>query len=238
MNSGEAQGSYQAPRAALRQYRSRDLAGLDLSLALVSQGSPERLSAEQAITRKFERAYGAHLTHFLPNLLRLNVADELGAVAGIRTARDNSLFLEQYLDRPVEQAIAAAFMTPVDRDQVVEVGNLAAIVPGHAYTLFAVLATVLSRAGYRWVACTATPQVASMLETLHFSAQTICRADPALLNEGLDDWGSYYASRPRVMAGDVQLAAEQAAANPKIAKLIRRLRRPILQMASSLRSAG
>jgi hypothetical protein len=238
MNSGEAQGSYQAPLAPARRHRKHDLAGLDLSLALVSQRSSERLSAEQAITRKFERAYGAHLTHFLPNLLRLNVADELGAVAGIRTARKDSLFLEQYLDRPVEQAVAARFMTPVDRDQVVEVGNLAAIVPGHAYTLFAVLATVLSHAGYRWVACTATPQVAAMLERLNFSAQTICRADPALLDGGPDDWGTYYSSRPRVMAGDVQLAAEQAAANPKIARLIRRLHGPIMQMASSLRSAG
>ncbi len=238
MNTGEAQGSYRASRAALRRYRESDLAGLELSLALVSECSPDRLSAEQAITRKFERAYGAHLTHFLPTLLRLNVADELGAVAGIRTAKGNSLFLEQYLDRPVEQAVAARFMTPVDRDQIVEVGNLAALVPGHAYTLFAVMATVLSRAGYRWVACTATPQVASMLEKLNFSAQTICRADPALLDEGLDDWGSYYSSRPRVMAGDVQLAAEQAAANPKIARLIRKLHLPILQMASSLRSAG
>ena len=238
MTSGEAQGSCQAPRTAQRRYRERDLATLDLSLALVPQRSPERLSAEQAITRKFERAYGAHLTHFLPNLLRLNVADELGAVAGIRTARGNSLFLEQYLDRPVEQAIAAGFMTPVDRDQVVEVGNLAAIMPGHAYTLFAVMATVLSHAGYRWVACTATPQVASMLKRLNFSAQTICRADPARLDEGLEDWGNYYSSRPRVMAGDVHLAAEQAAANPEIARLMRRLHRPIMQMASSLRSAG
>ncbi len=82
MNSGEAQGSYQAPRSALRRYRKRDLAGLDLSLALVSQRSPERLAAEQAITRKFERAYGAHLTHFLPKLLRLSVAVSHGRFVG------------------------------------------------------------------------------------------------------------------------------------------------------------
>ena len=82
MTSGEAQGSCQAPRTAQRRYRERDLAGLDLSLALVSQRSPERLAAEQAITRKLERAYGAHLTHFLPNLLRLSVAVSHGRFVG------------------------------------------------------------------------------------------------------------------------------------------------------------
>jgi len=238
MNTGETQAFYQAPKAAPRQYRERDLPAQELSLALVQQRAPERLLAEQAITQKFERAFGAHLTHFLPDLLRLNVAHELGAVAGIRAANCNSLFLEQYLDRPVEQAIAGAFMMPVDRDQVVEVGNLAANVPGHACTLFAVLATVLSHAGYRWVACTATPQVAAMLKRLNFSAQTICSADPSRLDGGLENWGNYYSTRPQVIAGDVHLAAHQAATSPEFAAQIRQLHQPIMQAASSLRSAS
>ncbi len=140
----------------------------------------DRQAVEQTIMRKFERAYGAHLTHFLPELMRLDVSGELGAVAGIRAASSETLFLEQYLDRPVEQAVASAFMTPVDRDAVVEIGNLAANVPGLAYSLFAALATTLSAAGYRWVVCTATPQVAAMLARMGFSAQAICPADPVV----------------------------------------------------------
>ncbi|MGB5722214.1 MAG: thermostable hemolysin, partial [Woeseiaceae bacterium] len=209
-----------------------------LSFDLVGEKSTERAALESCITEKFERVYGAHLTHFLPQLLRLGVAEELGAVAGIRSAHSNELFLEQYLDVPVEQAIARVFQGPVDRAQVVEIGNLAAKVPGFAYALFAVLATVLSRAGYRWVACTATPQVAAMLKRMNFASQPICSANPEKLQADASDWGDYYASRPRVIVGDVRRAAAEVAQDPEMATLIRRFVQPVRNMAASLKRNG
>jgi len=225
-------------RTASRRNRRIAIGAQELSLALVSESSEDRRAVEQSIMQKFERAYGAHLTHFLPDLLKLGTADELGAVAGIRAARKEALFLEQYLDRPVEQAVARAFKTPVDRDSIVEIGNLAANVPGYAYTLFAALATILARAGFRWVVCTATPQVASMLSRMGLSARAICRADPSLLEADAADWGDYYASGPRVMAGDVQLAARQVVMNSEIARQIDELYWPITQMAATLGKAS
>jgi len=210
-------------------------AAQNLSLTVIGQHAPNRRAAESSIISKFEARYGAHLTHFLPDLVRLAAADNLGAVVGVGPARDNALFLEQYLDKPVEQAVAAAFMTPVDRDQVVEIGNLAANVPGLAYSLFAILATVLSEAGYKWVVCTATPQVAAMLAKMNFSAQPLCDADPSKLASGSADWGDYYSSRPRVMAGDVHLAAAQARSDRDIAALLLNYRQPIVQMVAALR---
>ena len=223
-----------APR---RPHRLSDGAQ-SLSLAVIGQQAPNRGAVEQSIMQKFEASYGAHLSHFLPDLIRLGASNDIGAVVGVNPAQKNGLFLEQYLDRPVEQAIAAAFMTPVDRDQVVEIGNLAANAPGLAYSLFAILATALSEAGYKWVACTATPQVASMLAKLNFSAQPLCDADPSRLESGTADWGEYYSSRPRVMAGDVHLAAAQAASNRDMAALLRHYRQPIMRLAASLRCGG
>jgi len=234
-NSMEARDT---SRSASRRNRRIAVGTQELSLALISRSSEDRLAIEQSIMQKFERTYGAHLTHFLPNLLKLGAADELGAVAGIRAATNKTLFLEQYLDRPAEQAVARAFKTPVDRDSIVEIGNLAANVPGYAYTLFAALATILARAGFRWVVCTATPQVASMFSRMRLSAQPICRADPSLLEADAADWGDYYASGPRVMAGDVQLAARQVAMNSDIARQLDELHWPITQMAATLRNAG
>jgi len=222
------------PGAASPSVGRRSLAGRNLSFDLVQEQSTERRQLESSITRKFERVYGAHLNHFLPELLRLGVSDELGAVVGIRPAGSGALFLEQYLDQPVEQSIARAFKTPVDRAQVIEIGNLAAEVPGMAYALFAVLATVLSRAGYRWVACTATPQVELMLSKMRFSSRTLCNADPARLEEGSADWGDYYASKPRVIAGDVRRAAAQVGKNREMRALVRHFEPQIAQMAASL----
>ena len=214
------------------------LTGVDMSLALVQEHSAERSELESGISRKFASTYGAELSHFLPNLLRLKVSDELGAVVGIRGASKGSLFLEQYLDLPIEQSVARAFNTPVDRDQIIEIGNLAANVPGFAYSLFAVLATVLNQAGYRWVACTATPQVAAMLARIGFSSTTICSADPARLENGSAAWGEYYATRPRVIAGDVRSAAAKVAENRDMAVLMRQLAQPIAQMAASLKKTA
>jgi hypothetical protein len=209
-----------------------------MSLAVIGQQAPNRGGVEQSIKQKFEASYGAHLTHFLPDLIRLGTSGDVGAVVGVNPAQKNGLFLEQYLDRPVEQAIAAAFMTPVDRDQVVEIGNLAANAPSLAYSLFAILAAALCQAGYKWVACTATPQVASMLAKLNFAAEPLCDADPSKLDSGSAAWGKYYSSRPRVMAGDVRLAAEQAASNREMAVLLRHYRQPIACLVASLKCGG
>lgn len=225
------------PRTALRKARVVAPADQRMSFGLVQEQSPERQELESSIKCKFESVYSAQLTHFLPHLLNLKVAEELGAVAGIRLASAGALFLEQYLDSPVEQSIAGAFRTPVDRNQIVEIGNLAANIPGLAYPLFAILATVLSQAGYRWVACTATPQVASMLAKMAFSSQTICGADPTRLAEGSADWGDYYASRPQVIVGDVRNAAAQVSGDRELALLVRQFARPIARMAASLRKA-
>jgi len=159
-------------------------------------------------------------------------------VVGIRAAAESPLFLEQYLDAPVEQAVARAYRTPIDRDQIVEIGNLAGNVPGLAYLLFAALAQVLSNAGYRWVVCTATPQVEAMLARLRFSSQTICAADPTRLSDGAADWGNYYASQPRVIVGDAESAATRVSANREMAALVQPFRDTILGMADRLRASA
>ncbi|MDH4172762.1 MAG: thermostable hemolysin, partial [Betaproteobacteria bacterium] len=92
---------------------------------------PERRAFEAFIAERFCRAYGARLTHFLPHLL--GVMDGLArwqAAAGYAAAGAQALFLEQYLDRPIEQALGAAVGRPLARGSIVEVGNLAAVSAG------------------------------------------------------------------------------------------------------------
>ena len=201
MNVSTATNLPDETHAVLPRTRRASPARPSLSIGLVSEHSAERQELESGIKAKFESIYGAQLSHFLPSLLRLRIATELGAVIGVRAAHDGPLFLEQYTDRRVEQFVAGAFETPVNRDHIVEIGNLAADDPGLAYTLFAVLAVVLNEAGYRWVACTATPQVEAMLAKMKFSSRTICSADPERLKSG---------TKPP-LAGSNKLAMEPSA---------------------------
>lgn len=208
-----------------------------LSVDLDPIHSTGRQKLETCIADKFDQQYQAEISHFLPYLLSLSESEQLDAVVGIQLAGKSDLFLERYLDAPVEQAISRACQTPVDRGQVVEIGNLAAAVPGTASLLFGVLATVLHRAGVRWVACTATPQVHAMLKSLKFPTHTICDADASAMGEEAGEWGDYYSSRPQVIVGDTRLAAEAVASSRVVHVLSRKLARPINDAAAALKKA-
>jgi len=167
---------------------------------------PERRAFEQFIAERFSRAYGARLTHFLPHLL--GVMDGLArwqAAAGYAAAGAQALFLEQYLDRPIELALGAAVGRPIARGSIVEVGNLAAISAGMARALIPQLARHLHRMGYRWVAFTATRALRNSFHRLGLKPLPIAAADRARLADRGLSWGSYYDQDPVVMAGKISL---------------------------------
>lgn len=208
-----------------------------VSLSLDTSDSPGRRTIEACIARKFDDAYNAHLSEFLPELLSLSMEGQPSAVVGLRPAAKHGLFLENYLDNPVEQSISRAFRTPVDRNEIIEIGNLAAAVPGATYALFAILARVLHTAGFRWVVCTATVQVEAMLDRMQFPSKTICYADPTRLGEHAGDWGDYYASRPQVITGDAHVANSMLDATPAMLALADQLADPIRDIAATLRTS-
>jgi phosphoglycolate phosphatase-like HAD superfamily hydrolase len=177
-----------------------------LRLEPVHRGHPLRASFEQFIAARFDRAHGARVTHFLPHLL--GVRDALSrwkAASGYGAAIDGPLFLEQYLDRPVEETLTAALGWPVHRMRIVEAGNLAAVSPGMARSLIPLLARHLHRLGYRWVVFTATRELRNSLARLGLAPLRLARADPARLRDGAASWGRYYQRDPVVMAGKIAL---------------------------------
>src|SRR5688572_22145730 len=173
---------------------------------------PDRATFEEFIAARFGRAYGARVTHFLPHLLgvRGGPASWLAA-AGYAPAAAQALFLEQYLDHPIESAIAAVLGRPVARAGIVEVGNLAAVSTGMARALIPQLARYLHRLGYRWVAFTATRALRNSFERLGLRPLSLARADPRRLRDGGGAWGTYYDNDPVVMAGKVSHGARLGA---------------------------
>ena len=77
------------------------------SLWLAQAGNAQRQAFEQFIRQRFDEAHGARISSFMPDLFGLHDAEQqLSAVCGARLAVEQPLFLEQYLDAPVEQIIA------------------------------------------------------------------------------------------------------------------------------------
>jgi hypothetical protein len=176
-------------------------------------GSPHRQDAEHFVRQAFRNHYQAEVSSFAPNLMLLEQAGRTVAVTGWRCAGDERLFLECYLDTPVEDAVARLAGHPVQRGRIVEVGNLASERAGGSIDVVLTLAHHLHQLGYEWVVFTATRELIGIFRKLGLPLLALAPADPGRLPEPADDWGSYYASAPIVVAGPVRLALERAQAH-------------------------
>ena len=179
--------------------------GDSYELHLASPGSARRVALEQFVCQRFELQHGARIRHFMPCLFGLEnqIGQLLGAV-GVRSGNSGPLFLERYLDEPIQSAIGARLGNSVPgRGELVEVGNLAADSPGAARLLIVAMTDLLVALGFRWVTFTGTPTLLNSFQRLGLTPIALGEADPARMGEELADWGSYYDNRPLVMAGDI-----------------------------------
>ena len=183
-----------------------------LTLRVPGQGalSADRASVEAFIHERFVIRYGARVRHFMPTLLQLedDAGTSHGAI-GVRSAADESLFLERYLDRPAETEVASHGGLIPGRERIVEVGNLAARGAGHARLLIVALTAMLVSQGFDWVVFTGTPEVLNSFRRLDLRPLPLGKADPARMGDELADWGSYYDTQPWVMAGNIRSGHER-----------------------------
>jgi hypothetical protein len=168
-------------------------------------GAAQRQAAEQFVSACFKQHYGARIHHFMPLLMSLSDQhEELKAVLGFRYADLNPLFLENYLDRPVEQVLATKLKRPVDRSDLVEVGNLAVNTAGGGRWLITALTAYLSTTGCEWALFTVGPTLHNAFTRLGLQLIDLAAARrESLPLEEQARWGSYYEQKPRVMAGNI-----------------------------------
>lgn len=195
--------------AAIRYAARAVERGLAVRHAIV--GSPRREAAEAFIAEIFRRRHAAELRYFAPNLVLLERSGRIAAAAGWRSAADEPLFLESYLDAPVEAAVSRMAGHPVERERIVEVGHLASDAPGGTVAVIMALARHLDRLGFEWVVFTATDELIAIFRRLALPPLAIAAADPGRLGAQADAWGRYYERHPVVVAGRIRLALERAA---------------------------
>lgn len=183
-----------------------DASGGTAGLDIVPRTDSRRAGLESFIAGTFSRAYGARIEHFAEHLAGMRQADgPWVAGVGYTAAAANPLFVEQYLDCPVEAAIAAQLGVSVRRSQIVEVGNLAANTPGAARRLIVRMTALLHRLGHTWVVFTSTRALLNTFARLDVAPIVLATADPARLAGGAEPWGTYYDTRPQVMTSSIPL---------------------------------
>lgn len=164
----------------------------------------ERARVEAFIRQTYADAYGAQIMVHYPILMSVADADgQLLAVMGVQSGRRGDFFLDQYLDRPLEEELRERGGAPVEREQILEVGNLAARSAGAAKFLFLAFHVAATLRRYDWVAVTATLPLHRYFNQLGIRTHQLAEADPARLKESHSQWGSYYDKKPRVLANTI-----------------------------------
>lgn len=171
------------------------------ALIEADRGNPIRRELETFVHAAFVRAHGAHVRSFMPTLLGLRSHRGLCGVVGFRLAHSEPLYLEHYLERPIQALIAEHSGKPAQRDEIVEVGNLAGASCRAACHLVAVLPQYLLARQQRWIVFTATSAVRTVLRRLNAPVFELSPAHAHSVSGQPDHWGRYYESDPRVMVG-------------------------------------
>lgn len=180
-------------------------------------GTPLRGAYEQLIRSRYAAVHGAELLEFMPSLLGvIGARGEPLAVLGYQSAAAGPLFLEQYLDAPIEQILscrdeALGSSMRFDRQRIVEVGNFASNDNSATMELVRRLPDFLAREGFEWLVFTGTPRVCTLVKSFGAPLLDLGGADAGKLRSGADRWGRYYESAPRVMAGWLGHCARVAA---------------------------
>ena len=173
---------------------------------VLDEEHPDFGVATEFVRENFKRTYGANVHSFMPNFIR--VSDRNGhtkAVVGFRDAASGPLYLEQYMDQPIEAAISRYMAMPVQRSEIVEVGNMSEAAPGDARMAIIGATACLYNAGYRWVVFTGISRLRNAFRRLGLNPKELMEADETLLSrEERESWGSYYAGGAVICFGEIK----------------------------------
>ena len=182
-------------------------ASSEFEYCIVGLDHPRRAETERFIGERFAAVHEAHITSFMTQLIVLTDAHGIiKSAIGIRDARNTQLFLEHYLDVPVEKAIGEytdKYQQQVTRQQIVEVGNLASVDRNASRRLFEFLALHLIQSGYQWVVFTGCTSLRHVFKRMQLELISLGNADQLRLPQELGSWGRYYDNNPQVMAGQL-----------------------------------
>jgi hypothetical protein len=193
-----AQAAYYLRSFAMtKRYKAHDITAYS-----VPANSPYRDEVESFIALIFKQQHGAIITEFMPELVALRDSEgKLMAAFGMRKAANEPLFLEQYIDEPIEVLMADKLGQYIPRDAITCIGNLAVANPRNAGVLITHIIQHSLDIGIEWCVATAHHSLQNGLVKAGRNVYPLHFADKLSLPlEEQDKWGSYYDKMPQVVA--------------------------------------
>jgi len=154
----------------------------------------------QLIQSRYQETFSADISPNFPDYLSHGRQGSPRAALGYARAGSAPLFLESYLDQAIETLASSALDRPVERQQIVEIGNFAAVDPYSMIELWGAAANDLAEWGDVAVA-TLTAPLRRMFRRIGIPFTEIAPARRERLGENAACWGSYFDQDPMVCAG-------------------------------------
>lgn len=178
------------------------LTAQSLTTSISEPDASDREELEHFIRSNFKRVHNAEVHHFMPKLMSLrDFNGKLLAVCGLRHANQSQLFLETYLDTPIDALLSQHHDVQVNREAILEVGNLAVAEPANIRSLLANISLYLHSTHSEWAVFTGISTLRNSLTKLNMTLHTLGEASINRIPEHeRDSWGTYYNERPQVMA--------------------------------------
>lgn len=169
------------------------------------------LAANALIQSEYRKHFKCELKNLAPTTVSLLAGNDLVAATGYRDASREPLYLEQYLDLPIEQLISKDAEQSINRSQIVEIGGFALGSAEYVLPFMFQLAPLFNQLGYRWATCTVTRTIKRYLDKLGVESIFLAKADSARVSGPKDAWGTYYDHQPVVLAGNIQTVVDKLA---------------------------
>ncbi|MCW8995479.1 MAG: thermostable hemolysin, partial [Psychromonas sp.] len=202
-----------------------------LNIEAVTLQCAARKEVEDFIRQGFKKAYAANIEITMPVLLAVNNG-KWKAALGIRSATEK-LFVEQYLQFPIEQHAPLAGKN-IDRQQIAEIGHLYSNARKFTIPLFLVMAVALFCRDFKYVVFSGTERVLNIITQTGIDTTYLTTADPALLENSGDDWGSYYETNPQVVLVSLVNVMAVIESQPVYDRLFKQLQKKIAKVCGQL----
>ncbi|GAA0318157.1 thermostable hemolysin [Sphingomonas oligophenolica] len=170
-------------------------------LAINKENIPMREDGiKRFVSERFQARLAARPDPHFASWRAVSVAGgALGATLGYRGATEDRLFLEAYLDAPIEAVASRALQREIGRARIVEIGCLAAISPLALVRLWAETAVEFADR-YDVAVATLSASLRRLITRAGVPIVELAPADPTRIAEP-ERWGSYYDDAPMVCAG-------------------------------------
>lgn len=199
----------------------------DLKINVLSAKSAKRFDTESFIKNGYAKTYQAQINVTTPYLIALEKG-ALKAALGIRSAK-TELFIEQYLDKPIQQVLANRSL-PAMRREIAEIAHLYSNAKVFTVPLMLVTAVALHFKSFTTMVFTGTEHVINLIKKTGIHVETLTVADKTRLINSKDKWGTYYDANPVVACISLSDVLTSIRSTPSLLNMFKELNSQVVNV--------